>query len=314
MSSVLPVGRLVYGMQLPIQSQSTQYAEDWEASAGAEELGAIARAADDAGFWYLGVCDHIAVPESHAEAMHTTWWDTIATLGWLAGITTHTRLLSHITVPAYRHPLEVAKAWSTLDAISGGRTIMGVGAGHLEAEFALLGIDFANRGPLLDESIDALRAAFADEFPTFKGPTVSFSGLGQRPRPIQPGGPPIWVGGSSKPALRRAAERGDGWLPQGPVTPELVAFIRDHRAATRGDDPIDIGALVGAVYVGDAGWDVGPCLTGPPEKVAHVLRKFAAMGVGQVQVRFRSRSLSELLGQIEAFGSQVGPLLESTDH
>ena len=296
-------------MQLPIQAKSTNFVEPWEADAGAEELARIARAADANGFWYLGVCDHIAVPESHAGAMSTEWWDTIATLGWLAGITTRTRLLSHITVPAYRHPLAVAKAWSTLDALSGGRAIMGVGAGHVEAEFDLLAVDFARRGALLDESIDALRAAFATEYPSFDGPTWSFSGLGQRPRPVQAGGPPIWVGGSSKAALRRAAERADGWLPQGPVTPELIAYVRDHRRLTRGDDPIDIGALVGAVYVGDPGWDVGPCLAGPPAKIAHVLRKFGAMGVGQVQVRFRSRSVDELLDQLAAFGTDVAPLL-----
>ncbi len=272
-------------------------------------MAAIARAADAAGFWYLGVCDHVAVPADHAEAMSLDWWDTIATLGWLAGITTDVRLLSHVFVPAYRHPLAVAKAWSTLDALSNGRAIMGAGAGHVEAEFELLGLDFANRGALLDESIDALRVGFADEYADFDGPTWKFSGLGQRPRPIQAGGPPIWVGGSSKAAIRRAVERADGWLPQGPVTAELVASIREQRKAARGDDPIDIGALVGAVYVGDPGWDVGPCLAGPPEKVAHVLRKFAAMGVGQVQLRFRSRSLDELLDQIAAFGTDVAPLL-----
>src|SRR4029078_9498381 len=133
-------------------------------------------------------------------------------------------LLSHITVPAYRHPLAVAKAWSTLDVVSGGRAIMGGGAGHLEAEFDLLGVDFARRGALLDESIDALRAAFSDEFSNVDGPTWKVSGMGQRPPPIRPGGPPLWIRGASKAALRRAAERGDGWLPQGPVTPELVSF------------------------------------------------------------------------------------------
>jgi alkanesulfonate monooxygenase SsuD/methylene tetrahydromethanopterin reductase-like flavin-dependent oxidoreductase (luciferase family) len=117
------------------------------------------------------------------------------------------------------------------------------------------------------------------------------------------------VGGSSKPALRRAAERGDGWLPQGPVTPEAVDFIRAHRASVRGDDPIDIGAIAGPIYVGEPTWDAGPCLSGPPEKLAHVLRKYAALGVGQVQIRPRSRSVDELVEQIERFGAEVGPAL-----
>lgn len=310
MAAVLPEGQLVYGMQLPVQSQSTIYAEPWEAEAGATELAAVARAADEAGFWYLAVCDHVAVPRSLAPTMGTAWWDTVATLGWLAGITWRVRLLSHVAVLANRHPLATAKAWSTLDAISGGRAVLGVGAGHVEAELELLGADYSRRGARLDEAIDAVRAAFAEEFPTVDGPTWAFEGFGQRPRPVQPGGPPIWVGGSSKPALRRAAERGDGWLPQGPITPETVAFLRDHRAATGGDERFDIGALVGAVHVGEPTWDVGPCLVGPPAKIAHVLGKLRAMGAGQVQLRFRSRSADELVDQIRAFGADVAPLLD----
>jgi probable F420-dependent oxidoreductase len=316
MAAVLPSGRLVYGMQLPVQSQSTIYVEPWEADAGPDELGAIARAADEAGFWYLAVCDHIAIPKDRAEAMGTTWWDTVATLGWLAGITRSTRLLSHVYVPAYRHPLAVAKAFSTLDAISGGRVVMGVGAGHVETEFEMLGLDFSRRGALLDEAIDALRTAFGDEFTDLDGPSWPNVGreLGQRPRPVQPGGPPIWVGGSSKPALRRAAERGDGWLPQGPVTAETVDFIRRHRQEVRGDEPIDIGALIGEVYVGSPTWDVGPrCLSGEPGKIAHVVSKLHAIGVGQVQVRLRSRSVTEMLDQIAVFGAEVAPLLPGHD-
>lgn len=313
MAAVLTGERMIFGMQLPIQSQSTIYAEPWEASAGAAELARVAVAADEAGFGYLAVCDHVAIPAEQVSAMGTEWWDTIATLGWLAGVTSSTRLLSHVAVPAYRHPLQVAKAWATLDAVSGGRAVMGVGAGHVEGEFALFGLDFTARGRLLDEAIDAVRAAFTDEFAKVDGPTWSFTGYGQKPRPLQPGGPPIWVGGSSKPAMRRAAERGDGWLPQGPVTPEAIAFIRAHRQATRGEEPIDIGAIAGPVYVGEPTWDTGPCISGPPEKLAHVLGKLRALGVDQVQVRPRSRSVDELVDQITAFGTQVGPLLADAD-
>ena len=304
MGVILPEGRLVVGMQLPIQSQSTIYAEPWEAS-----LAAIARAADRHGFWYVAVCDHVAIPRVAAESMSTSWWDTVATLGWLAGITENVRLLSHVYVPAYRHPLQVAKAFSTLDNVSGGRAVLGVGAGHVQGEFDLLDIPFASRGRLLDESIDALRAAFADEYASFEGSTWTFDGYGQRHRPVQPH-VPIWVGGSSKPAIRRAATRGDGWLPQGPVTPELVASIRSQRADAGLPEAFDLGAIAGAVYVGEPGWELGgPAITGPAEKVAHILRKLGGLGVGQVQVRPRSRSLPELLDQIEAIGTQVVPLL-----
>jgi probable F420-dependent oxidoreductase len=310
MAAILPAGRLVFGMQLPIQSQSTIYVEPWEAEAGADELAAVVRAAEASGFHYVAVCDHVAIPRPLDQRMGTTWWDTVATLGWLAGITTRVRLLSHVYVPAYRHPLTVAKAFATLDTVSGGRVVMGVGAGHVEAEFDVLGVPFASRGALLDEAIDALRTAFADEFPTIDGPTWKADGYGQRPRPVQPGGPPIWVGGSSKAAMRRAAVRGDGWLPQGPVDRQIVDGIRRIRAEAGQPEAFDLGALVGSVYVGTPPWDLGgPALTGSPEQVADGLRWLRDLEISQAQVRLRSRSATELVDQIQAFGTQVAPLV-----
>jgi probable F420-dependent oxidoreductase len=310
MATDLPDDRLAIGMQLPIQSKSTNYAEAWEADAGPAELARVAQAADRAGFTYVAVCDHVAIPAEKAPVMSTEWWDTIATLGWLAGITERTLLLSHVYVPAYRHPLQVAKAFATLDVVSGGRVVIGVGAGHVEGEFEVLGVPFAERGALLDESIDALRAAFAEDYPTLPGPRWPAADLGQHPRPIQEDGPPIWVGGSSPAALRRAALRGDGWLPQGPVTPEAIAQIRSLRDEAGRRGRFDVGALMGPVYVGDPDWDLGgPALTGSPDKIAHVLNKFSSMGVAQAQVRLRSRSVEELLDQIEAFGAEVLPKL-----
>lgn len=311
MMTELPADRLSIGMQLPIQSQSSLFAEDWEADAGADDLARVARAADDAGFAYIAVCDHVAIPASRAEAMGTEWWDTVATLGWLAGITKRVRLLSHVYVPAYRHPLVVAKAFATLDVVSGGRIVMGVGAGHVEEEFEALGVPFDERGALLDESIDALRTAFAEDYPTLPGPRWVAADVGQHPRPIQEDGPPIWVGGSSRAAMRRAAIRGDGWLPQGPVTAELVADLLAMREEAGRTGRFDIGALAGPVHVGDPSWDmVRPTLTGEPEKIAHVLGRFSDLGVAQAQIQLRSRSVAELVDQIGRFGTEVLPLLE----
>ena len=101
--------------------------------------------------------------------MSTEWWDTIATLAYLAAVTERVRLLSHVYVLPYRHPLAVAKAWATLDRLSGGRAILGVGTGHVEGEFEALGVSFADRGRLLDEAIDAVRAALTEEFAAHQG-------------------------------------------------------------------------------------------------------------------------------------------------
>jgi probable F420-dependent oxidoreductase len=277
---------IAYGMQLPIQAQSSVFVEDWEKSAGARELAAVAEACDRAGFAYIAVCDHVAIPRARADAMSTTWYDTVATLGWLAALTERVRLLSHVYVAAYRHPLQTAKAFATLDALSEGRVILGVGAGHVEEEFDALGISFADRGKLTDKAIDEIRAAFADEW--------SAGDLGQRPRPVQPGGPPIWIGGSSPVAIRRAALRGDGWLPQGPPRegmPSAIKRIHELRAAAnRADKPFTIGAFAPP---------------GAPEDVAPWLAKFEQMGVHQVQVRFPSLSWSDLCAQVRRFGALV---------
>jgi probable F420-dependent oxidoreductase len=303
-------GGLAVGLQLPVQAQSTIFAQAWEPAAGGAEIVSVARACEQAGFAYVAACDHVAIPEGSATAMGTDWWDTVATLAFVAGATERIALLSHVYVLAYRHPLQVAKAWATLDALSGGRAVLGVGAGHVEGEFDALGVPFADRGRLLDEAIDAVRAALSDEFPRHEGSRWSFSGLGQRPRPVQDH-LPIWVGGSSPPAMRRAAERGDGWLPQGPPAGGMAAAIeaiRDRRDEIR-DDPITIGALSGPLHLGPPAWEAGRCRSGSADELADLLRSFRSIGVDQVQVSFPSRSCAELCDQIAGFGAEVLPLV-----
>jgi probable F420-dependent oxidoreductase len=295
------------GMQLPIQSHSRIYVADWELSAGPGDLIRVAQAADAAGLLYVATCDHVAVPADLASRMGTFWTDPVATLGHLAGVTTRVRLLTHVYVLAYRHPLVAAKAFATLDWLSGGRVVAGVGAGHVEGEFAALGVDYPARGVLLDSAIGQLSEALCHEF---------VDGVGAQPRPVQRPRPPIWVGGSSRPALRRAAALGDGWLPQGTPRTELpaaIAYLREQReVAGRAGDPLDVGANSEPIYVGTPSWDVGRWTrTGSPAELAESLREFAAMGVTNVQVRFPARSCDELVDQIAAFGAEVLPLLES---
>ncbi|MDO0933966.1 TIGR03619 family F420-dependent LLM class oxidoreductase [Streptomyces sp. DG2A-72] len=302
-----------YGIQLPVQSQSTLYTEPWEAAAGPDDLVAIARVADRAGFSYVACCDHVAVPRRLAPAMSTVWYDPVATLAFLAAATEHIRLLSHVAVVGLRHPLLTAKQYATLDHLSGGRLILGVGAGHVEEEFSALGVDFQHRGAVLDETIDALRAALGpDEFPEHHGKLYDFEGLGQRPRPTQ-SHIPLWVGGSSPAAVRRAALKGDGWLPQGDPRdrlPEQIARIRRLREEVGNEEPFVIGAITEPLYVGQPAWAVGRrTLTGPPDALAESLRAYRAMGVDQIQVRFRNRGRDELADQIAAFGAEVAPLL-----
>jgi probable F420-dependent oxidoreductase len=310
MAAVIPDGEVVWGLQLPIQSQSTIYVQPWETTAGAAELGAIAEAADRAGACYVAVCDHVAIPRPADESMSTTWYDTVATLSWLAARTERVHLLSHVYVLPYRHPLVTAKAFTTLDHLSGGRAILGVGAGHLRSEFDLLGVDHEHRGATTDEAVEVIRAAFEDEYPTVGGPGADV-GVGVRPRPHRPGGPPIWVGGSSRPAMRRAARLGDGWLPQGP--PEMgmraaVEFIRSERAAAGRPERFDLGINGAPVRLGparsdDPDWTV----SGSADEVAAAVRRYRAVGANQLQLRFLADSAGEYADQLERFGAEVWP-------
>jgi probable F420-dependent oxidoreductase len=312
---IVPPGAFAIGMQLPVAAQSTVFAAPWEATAGPDELLRVAQACDRAGFFYVAVCDHVCIPRERAAAMSTVWYDPVATLGWLAASTRSVRLLSYVYVAAYRHPLQTAKAFATLDTLSGGRVILGVGAGHLEAEFAALGIDFARRGKLLDDAIDVIAKAFVDEFPQHEGPVWKVHDVGIRPRPVQRPRPPIWVGGNTPAALRRAAARGDGWLPQGTVRDQLpaqIATIREHRRRMRGDVPIEIGANSEWLYLGRPSFDLGPnSRSGSGDAIAASLLELRDMGVSHCGVRFRTRSCDELVDQIGAFASDVAPHLRA---
>jgi probable F420-dependent oxidoreductase len=310
---VVPEGQIGFGIQLPVQSQSTLYAEAWEPEAGPAEIAQVAAAADRSGFLYVAVCDHTAIPRRLVQAMGATWYDTVATLGWLAGLTTTTRLLSHVYIAALRNPLRSAKEFATLDVLSGGRLIAGVGAGHVPEEFDALRADFEGRGRLLDEAIDGIKTALTEEFATLDGPEWPAREMVVSPRPVQQPRPPIWVGGSTVPALRRAAQRGDGWLPQTVRRSELVeqiAKLRELRDEYRPEEPIEIGALLPPVKVGSPAFELPKmAITGAPEQIAESIRELAGYGVSHVQLRFLSRTATELCDQIEEFGSEVGILL-----
>ena len=307
---IVPEGTTQLGLQLPVQAQSRRFAEPWEGDAGPDEILRAAVAADEAGFLYVGVCDHLGVPDSHVDVMQPTWYEPLTTLAWVAQATTRVRLLTHVYVLALRHPLEAAKAFVTLDRLSGGRVIVGVGAGHVEAEFDALGVPFDQRGPILDDALAALRTLLDDPAPSLEG-RFATERLHVGPRPVQDH-VPIWIGGSGAPALRRVAQVGDGWIPQGTPVHEMAGLldrIAEHRG-DRGTGDLDLGSMAMPVYVGDPGWDTGRwTTTGSAEQVAEHLRAHVDLGVSHVQVRPRSRSIEEYVEQVHRLGSEVAPLL-----
>lgn len=309
----MSAGFLGVGIQLPVQAQSSIFVEDWERHAGPGELAAVAEAADERGYLYVGVCDHAVIPAARVERMGAVWYDPLTTLAWLAARTGRVRLLTHVLALPLHHPLRVAKAAATVDRLSGGRLILGVGTGHVEEEFAALDVDRSRRGQLLDEGIDAVRAALTDEMASHAGEAFGFEDLAVAPRPVQQP-PPVWVGGSSPAALRRAGERGDGWLPQGTLLKDMPAAVDAIRsaatAAGRDPDGIDVGGMPLPLYVGEPDWDVGDWTTaGTADELAAHLRDWIEVGCSHLQIRLRSRSAGELLEQLAAFAAGVMPHL-----
>ncbi|MEO5837192.1 MAG: TIGR03619 family F420-dependent LLM class oxidoreductase [Acidimicrobiales bacterium] len=309
--STVAEAKLVWGLQLPIQSLTESKREPWELDGTVPELLTIAHAVEAGGGDFVSVCDHIAIPDNdYTRHMSSQWFDPISTLAYLAATTTNLRLLSSVYIAPYRHPLLSAKQFMTLDHLSGGRVIVGVGAGHVEAEFEALDLEFASRGQQLDECIDAMRDAFANELTQFTGKHYDYENVKLRPRPVQQA-IPIWIGGSSKPALRRVAERGDGWIPQG--TPraqmkEFVDYIRAHRDKVRPGAPIDFGWLPEWIYIGKPFFELTPRhVTGSPDKIAESLRYATTLGCNTLHLSFRSRSASEYCDQIAAFARDVWP-------
>jgi probable F420-dependent oxidoreductase len=200
----------------------------------------LANDAEALGYGSLWVQDHLVAPtgdarqarvepiggwlktEEYSSEVHSAvdyfgqenWWlDPYMTWGFLAGCTHSLELASCIIVLPYRDPIVQAKMLGTLDVLSGGRTLFGIGSGHVEAEFDALGVPFSERGPRTDEYLRIIRALLAGEEVAYEGEFISFPTVRPLIRSEQRPAPPIYVGGNSKRSIRRAVEEGDGWLP-----------------------------------------------------------------------------------------------------
>src|SRR5262249_24120098 len=157
--------------------------------------------------------------------------EALTLAGYLAALTTRVQLGISVLVLPQRSPVIVAKEVATLDRLSSGRMVLGVGAGYHEAQFRWLGAEFERRGQRLDEYIVAMREVWTASEPRFEGRFVAFSDVVFSPQPVQPEGPPIVVGGSSPPALRRAARLADGWHPVGLTPAQFAAGVASSRPA-----------------------------------------------------------------------------------
>ena len=194
------------------------------ANANPEEMGRWARFAEAAGFHFVLTGDHIALTPEVQQDYPAPYYEPFTTMAWLAGQTTTIRLGFTVIVVPYRHPALLAHMGATLDDLSGGRLIFGIGSGWAGSEFDALGVPFEARGRMTDEYVAAMIELWTNEKASFQGEFVSFEDVTTSPGPVQKPYPPIWVGGSSRAAMRRAARFGDAWHPIG----ARVDWLRDQ--------------------------------------------------------------------------------------
>jgi probable F420-dependent oxidoreductase len=293
---------------------------------------AVAQAAERAGFSFLSVNDHIIVPGKLGSAYpyteggvwsgseHGHCFDQLATLAFLAGCTSHLKLLTSVMVVPHRPVIQTAKTLATIDVLSNGRLILGVGAGWMEEEFKLLGAPFKERGAATDEYLEAFRELWTAERPTYRGRHVDFENVIFAPKPVQPGGPPIWVGGESPAAMRRTVKLGNGWYPgnnnqQMPMdTPArlkgAIAKLR-QMAEGAGRDPatIDMGLIVQSPF----DWQrqetqdksARRMFTGTSQEMLADKEALAEAGVRLVALRLGGETMSDAIERIERFGAEV---------
>jgi probable F420-dependent oxidoreductase len=297
-----------FGTSLPAVQQMPGV-PDWEVADGPAAIVAVAKRADELGYRWLPCSDHVVVPKRALPTMGATWYEPATTLAFVAGITQRIRLLSHVIVLPYHNPLAIAKQYATLDRLSGGRVILGVGTGHLKPEFRALDAPFEERGKATDEYIAIIKTLWSNEEASFGGSYFSFQEISLSPRPVQQPHPPIWVGGNSRRAARRAAELGDGWVPF-QVTPDDVRDRLDYlrRMLEQRDRPFDVVVPAGPIELTAKAIDgARPAFSGSSEQVIEDIRAYEAAGVTGMTAGFRARSLEEHLEKLERFAREIVP-------
>jgi probable F420-dependent oxidoreductase len=306
-----------FGLHLPASSAGVK----------PEELVHFARRAEKLGFYCITVADHVIVPKNISVPYPYTvdgkypgtgyHLETLTTIAFLAGATTRIRFITSVMIAPYRNPVITAKMLATLDVLSGGRIIVGLGVGWMKEEFENLQAPaYQERGRVTDEYIQAFRELWTNDRPSFQGKYCSFSEIVFLPKPVQKPAIPIWIGGHSKQALRRAGQLGDGWHPIGgvptiPLEPEhirrdlevLGGYARD---AGRELKSIHI-ALKGSLFDREKQTVPGKRrrFLGTNEEIAQDICDYRAAGVQTMIFDVRRPSASATLERMEWLATEV---------
>lgn len=277
-----------FGISSPIVNLAGNRPE-WEWAASTPQLVQVAQAADRSGYYFLTCSDHVAVPPGLLRGER--FYDPLATFAFLAALTKQIRFLPYVLVLPFYHPLELAKRYGTLDHLSGGRVILGLGVGNLQEEFDMLEVDFEHRGPRADDALKALRAALSQRTVSYEGAYYHFDNLVVEPHAVQ-ARLPMWIGGHTMRSLRRAVNLADGWCPSpvqfnGPAPDKLRSMLAQVKLP-KGFD---------LVTTAESAFDP----VNAPERAREVIARYQELGATVMNVSFIHRSLEHYLEQLDAF-------------
>ena len=284
--------------------------------ASPEAIVAAAKKAEEVGFDAIFVNDHIVVDDDARSAPWTNVYDPFVAMSFMAAHTTRIGIGVSVLIMPYRNPIATAKALATLERMSGGRILAGVGAGWNEAEFAALGVPFHERGARTNEYLRLWQACWAPGKVSFSGQFVSFADMHVSPKPSLP--PPIWIGGTSDAALRRAARFAEVWQPtplpiarlveaQGKLREACVAIGRAP-IQTRMSFRVELSSITSNAPPAGKERAAGH---GSPAEVADDLRRYRSeAGLDNFQINFHgNRDLGQLLKSMECFMQEVAPMV-----
>ena len=298
----------------------------------AEPLTKLVVEGEAMGFDYATFSDHVVIPTDIAAkypysntgefpaGARAERHEQLIEMAFVAAKTKKLRLVTSVMVVPHRPAVLTAKMLSTIDVLSGGRLVLGIGAGWMKEEFeAIQAPDFAERGKVTDEYIKAFIELWSNPKPKFAGKHVRFDNILFEPKPVQKPHPPIWVGGESGPALRRTAQLGDAWYPIGtnPANPlDSLARFKAQVARLRkmtqeaGRKPDAVGLALRCTAYGEsvpakAGDGERRLFAGKPAEIAADIKALRDLGVGHLDIGFGGTTVEAMLGEMQKFRKDV---------
>ena len=279
--------------------------------ANREQILEISGLAEELRYDSLWVSDHVVIPVPH-KVFGDTFHDPLVTLAYIAAVTDKLELGTSVMVLPYRNPLVLGKMVSTLDTLSRGRVILGVGTGWIEGEFEALGVNFKERGKVTDEYIEILKELWTSENPEYNGKYLEFSNIKFLPKPERKPHPPIWVGGESAGAMKRAVKYGDGWHPVG-LTPEAfrekAEYLKSLLPADKKDD--FVLSLRRNIEINDGReFSADDTLRGGREKITKGIREYGDAGVEHLVLYILAGDYKGILNTLRVFAEEIRPGFE----